>query len=397
LRLAAEYQSLRQRALATTRIAWNTRATQYTTVIAVLAAALFLVGFGLVVEGQIRRFTYVLGLVVGTVAIVWAAWLYHLPIPSTPDGAVSAAAEGAAKTMDGDFAGAVAAYDRAIAAAPGYAAPYTGRARARLLAANPDYPVSRAFTDRDGRQSEAAGRDARRGLELPGRQDVLAYAVAALEPFYRDDFAAARAETGEALKLNARIPDLWLLKSAAELGLGDSAAAGRSLAAALEEVRDQDPSERTRLLASTYLSYLSYVAWARPDVAPEARRLSNQVVARETAFTLGRPVSRVPPLSGDVRVLRLRYTAGRLTFTLRWRNLPARTALSVLGYERPLVNRAWSQPPDLALFAAVRGSGERRISVTLKRVCKPAAVRADVYLNGAPVLVHVGPGVPPTC
>ncbi len=293
LRLAAEYQSLRQRALATTRIAWNTRSTQYTTVIAVLAAALFLVGFGLVVEGHIRRFTYVLGLVVGVVAIAWAVWLYRLPIPSTPDGAISAAAEGAAKTMGGDFAGAVAAYDRAVAAAPGYAAPYTGRARARLLAANPDYPVSRAFTDRDGRASEAAGRDARRGLELAGQHDVLAYAVAALEPFYRDDFAGSLAAIEGALTLNARIPDLWLLKSASEIGLGDVAAAERSLAAALKDVRDQDPSERTRVLASTYLSYLSYVAWTRPQLAPETTRLTNQVVARETAFTLDRPVSRV--------------------------------------------------------------------------------------------------------
>lgn len=397
LRLAAEYQSLRQQALATTRIAWNTRATQYTTVIAVLAAALFLVGFGLVVEGQIRRFTYGLGLVVGVVAIVWAAWLYRLPIPSTPDAAISAAAEGAAKTMGGDFKGAVAAYDRAVAAAPGYAAPYTGRARARLLAANPDYPVSRAFTDRDGRESEAAGRDARKGLELPGQHDVLAYAVAALEPFYRDDFAAALATTDQALELNTQITDLWLLKSASEAGLGDSAAAERSLAAALKQVRDEDPSGRARLLSSTYLSYLSYVAWARPHLVPETTRLANQVVARETAFTLDRPVTRVTPAAGGVKIVRLRYVANRLTFTLQWRNLPPRTALSLLGYELPLVNRAWSQPPDLALFATVRGSGERRISVPLKRVCRPAAVRADVFLNGAPVLVQVGPGVRPTC
>ena len=50
--LEAERQVLKQQALATTRVTWNTRSTQYTTVLAVLAAALFLVGFGLVVEGR---------------------------------------------------------------------------------------------------------------------------------------------------------------------------------------------------------------------------------------------------------------------------------------------------------------------------------------------------------
>ena len=124
--------------------------------LAVLAAALFLVGFGLVVEGSIRGVTYALGLAIASFVVVWGAWIYHLPIPSTPENAITAAAQGAVLTSDGDYRGAVAAYDRAIAAHEDFATAYTGRARASLLAANPDYPLTRAFTDSAGSRTAAA-------------------------------------------------------------------------------------------------------------------------------------------------------------------------------------------------------------------------------------------------
>ncbi len=82
---------------------------------------------------------------------------------------------------------------------------------------------------------------------------------------------------------------------------------------------------------------------------------------------------------------------------IRWQGLPQGTALGAVAYERPLANGAWTQPPDLALFATIGGTGMRRISVPLARVCEPTAVRADVYLDGAPARTTVGPGVPSTC
>ena len=82
---------------------------------------------------------------------------------------------------------------------------------------------------------------------------------------------------------------------------------------------------------------------------------------------------------------------------LRWSNLPPGTALSALGYERPLRTGAWTQPAGLALFATVAGSGQRDIAVPLEGSCKPTRVRVDVYLNGASSLSRTGPGVAPTC
>ncbi len=397
LQVTAQRLTLAQQALATTRITWNTRSTQYTTVIAVLAAALFLVGFGLVVEGSIRRASYALGVAVGAFAAVWAAWIYLLPIPSTPQTAIDAAARGAVLSAGGSYAAAITQFDRAIGADSGYATAYTGRARARLLAANPDYPVTRAFTHPTGRAADEAVLDAQRALDLNGHRDLLTVGILALTDFYRGDYEQAVSATDAALRINAGVPDVWLLRSAGQLALGDRAAASASLQRALAPLRGTVPSDRTRLLSSTYLSYLASVAHRVPAQAAEAQRLSDRVVSLETAFTLGHAVSGAPPARGSVSVDGLRYADGKLMLRLRWANLPPGTALSGVAYERPLARGAWTQPADLALFATVGGSGSREIAVSLVRVCKPTEVRVDLYLNGARSLTRTGPGVRATC
>jgi tetratricopeptide (TPR) repeat protein len=396
LQTEAERLTLKQRALATTRITWNDRSTQYTTVIAVLAVAIFLVGFGLVVGGPIRGSAYLLGVAVGLFAAVWAAWIYFLPIPSTPDSAIRAAARGAVLSGDGDYRAALAQYDAALRAKNDYATAYSGRARARLLAANPDYPVTRAVTDLSGRSIAEALLDAGKAHRLDSR-DILATSVVALMSFYRGDYKQALSATDAAIGINPKVPDLWLLKSAIEVALGDQAAASAALAHGVGLLRGAGPSQRTRLLASTYLSYMAWIERHDPAHAVAARKLANQVVSVETAFTLGRALPKQAPARGTVSVTRLRYAAGKLMLRLRWAGLPAGTALSGIGYERPLPQGAWTQPPDLALFATVAGSGERTIAVPLQRACKPTSVRVDVYLNGTPTLSRTGPGVPATC
>jgi hypothetical protein len=219
----------------------------------------------------------------------------------------------------------------------------------------------------------------------------------ALVAFYEREYQQAVESADAAIAINPEVSDVWLLKSAAQLALGDEAGANASLAKAVGLLSGSDPSQRTRLLAASYLSYLESVAHNEPASAPAARRLSGRIVATETAFTLGRKLSRTVPGTGRVRVDGLRYTNGRLSLVIRWHGLPRGTALGAVGYERPLAGGAWTQPPDLALFATIAGNGVRRIAVPLTRVCKPTAVRADVFLDGAPALSTVGPGVRRTC
>jgi tetratricopeptide (TPR) repeat protein len=396
LETSAQELSLKQRALATTRIAWNDRSTQYTTVIAVLAAALFLVGFSLVAEGPIRRTAYALGVAIGLFTLAWGMWFYVLPIPSTPNAAIRAAARGAVLTDTGAYDAAVAQYDTALARDGRLAAAYAGRSSARLLGANPDYRVTRAVTAIGGRTIAEAVDDAKNAFRLDTRNSLAADLVA-ITSFYQRDYEGSLSAVDRSLAINRTVPDVWVLKSANEVALGDRAAARASLDHALPLLRDAALSDGARLLVSSYLSYLAWIARYEPARAPAARELANRVVALETRYTLARKLPPTPPTHGSASVRGLRYAGGKLMLRLRWHDLPTGTALSGIGYERPQRNGAWTQPPDLALFANVRGSGSRDIAVPLERACAPVRVRVDLYLNGVPTKISTGPGVQPTC
>ena len=116
--------------------------------------------------------------------------------------------------------------------------------------------------------------------------------------------------------------------------------------------------------------------------------LADRVVATETALTLRHAVSRTPPPAATVSVTGLRWSAGRLRLRLAWKRLPRRTALTAVAYERPLPGGAWTQPAALALFEDASGTGARRIAAPAPRVCRPTAVRVDVFLDGARVLTR---------
>ena len=225
-------------------------------------------------------------------------------------------------TSDGDYRGAIAAYDRAIAAHEDFATAYTGRARARLLAANPDYPVTRAFHHRP-----AGKLDRRRG----GRRLEGARPRSSQQPQRR------------AARIDQLLPGGLPRGRAGECGRHcDQSAGSRSVAApkrrpgrargagcrdglaraGLAPLRNAEPSQRTRLLASTYLSYLARVGHDVPARADSARRLADRMVAIETRFTLGRAPRGAAPTRGSVAVQGLRYADDRLTVRLRWTNLP---------------------------------------------------------------------------
>ena len=156
-------------ALATTRITWNDRSTQYTTVIAVLAAALFLVGFGLVVEGSIRRCLLRPGRRgrplrrrVGRLDLPAAD-----PVHSGRGDRRGRARRGAQRrrALPCRARASTIGRSRPTAVTP---SPYTGRSRARLLAANPDYPATQSL-HRHQRTRRRSSRDRRAASARPRR------------------------------------------------------------------------------------------------------------------------------------------------------------------------------------------------------------------------------------
>jgi hypothetical protein len=190
---------------------------------------------------------------------------------------------------------------------------------------------------------------------------------------------------------------VWLLRGAAQLARGDRGAADASLARGLALATAGGAFERARRVAANALTELAWVAHDRPARAAEARRAADRIVAAETAATLRRPLEATPPAGATVTVAGLRWSAARLRLRLVWHRLPPGTALTAIAYERPLIGGAWTQPTALALFLSVGGRGARDIAAPAARVCRPTAVRVDVFLDGARVGTTTAPGVAPTC
>ena len=154
LQLEGEQASLTQSALAETRVTWNDRSTQYTTAIAVLAFALFLVGFSLVLGGSRRVVFYALGMAVALLVVVSAVYINRLPIPETSNAAINATARGTIASSRGDQEAAVRQFDKAIEEDDDYFEPYSRRAVARALAVNPDFQEYRRHRFRRRRAAE---------------------------------------------------------------------------------------------------------------------------------------------------------------------------------------------------------------------------------------------------
>ena len=357
-RLAYESErlSLRQSALAETRVTWNDRSTQYTTAIAVLALALFLVGFSLVLAGRRRLVFYVFGMVVAVLAVGAATRIYLAAVPETPDDAIAATAAGKVASDEGNQQRAIRLLDEAIELDGDFAAPYSRRAVARARQANPDFEKTGAFTGSDAALT-AARIDAERALELGGNRDLLAFSFLALSALYEGEYEKSIEAANGAIALNSEVVDLRFIKSAAEVGLGDTEAAIASLRAASELLDGSDASERTRGLIANYVTYLEQVADNDPERAATVRRIEQRIFATETEFTLDRELSRELPGKGTVDVQDLRYENGEFRLGIRWQDLPAGTAVTLIGFERPAPGSAWVQPRDLSLFRTLGGSG----------------------------------------
>lgn len=392
-----EFLSLTQSTLAETRVTWNDRSTQYTTAIAILAVALFLVGFSLAMKGLRRKVFWALGITVALGSFGFAVYVYSLDVPETPEAAIEEAAQGAVELANDRFERAIERYSAAIDIDDDFVSPYTDRAIATFLAANPDFRATGAVTSAEGVATDAAD-DLRTAVDLTdGDPDFLTLTIISLLQFYAGDFAASVSTADEAIARNGQVPDVRLLKSAAQVGLSDEAGAQETLTAALELLSGSDPSERTRALVADYVTYLEYVAFLEPDRADLAARFEREIIALETGFVLSAEPSGMAPAQGEARVEGLRFRDGRLQLTIDWRNLPADTQLSAFAFERPTADGPWVQPTEAAYFRSVGGGGQEVVNAPIERACAPTEVRVDLYLNGERVQSATGPGVAPTC
>lgn len=133
--------------------AWDQKANTYVVHITILAVSLFLFGLATTIAGRVRWIFVGAGLLITSIAVIWAVVIFLTPVPELPDQAIDAYARGVGLAYQGDSQNAVAAFDEALALAPDYANALFERAAAKYDLG--DYRAAVA----DFEATRAAGRD----------------------------------------------------------------------------------------------------------------------------------------------------------------------------------------------------------------------------------------------
>lgn len=122
--------------------AWDNRANTFIVHLTLLAVTLSLYGLSTTLRGMMRGAFIGLGTVIAVIVALWALIAMLLPIPTIPEEAINAYAEGVGKAWYGDTAGAIADFDRALSIEPDYANALYERGNAHYFAG--DYQASLA-------------------------------------------------------------------------------------------------------------------------------------------------------------------------------------------------------------------------------------------------------------
>ncbi len=359
--------------LTESRITWNARASQYGTVLTVLAIALFLVGFSLVVSRTVRVPVFTPGLVLAGACALWAGWIYLKPIPFTESVAVAEAAIGTVALEHGEPVEALVAFEAAVAADDGYAVARSGRAAARFVVANPDYLATNMVVDRSPEVLGPAMEDAAIAVELDDLDSHLPWALLGVLAFEAGDHESATEHLATAVALDERLPDVWFTKAAAELATGDTTAAEISLDRGLALLDDALPTPATRAHAATLLSALERIDG--DETRAEVAAFRDRIVAIESELVLG------PDAGGQTTAPVEVAVHGGPQVRVELASEAGVDGIAVVAYRRPTSDDRWSQPPDWAHF--VTGDGET-VDLALQRpACEPTQLRVDVHRGGA--------------
>lgn len=378
------------------RTTWNARASQYETVLTVLAVALFLVGFTLVVSRKLRPPFALPGLLLALFCLGWALHIYNKPIPDVPGGAIDATAEGEADFDNASTEAAAELFTTAIELDDEYRPPYEGRALANLVTSNPDILRTLAITDTTSPLFDQAVSDARTALDLGGDRDVVALTIAGLLTLAEGEYDLAAGFLEDAVELNDLTPGLQLSLSAIEIARGDEDAARGWRERAVGQLGAAEESDYVRGLAAQYHTLLELVAERVPERADLAEELARETIRAETGLATGAELTGEVPAEAGFEVAEVRHVDGTTVVDLMPVGLETDTTVTVVGYERPAEGATWVQPAEL-FYAGAPGTGDGALEVESPRACEPVEYRFDLYVEGVFVERVTAPGGEPTC
>jgi len=133
--------------------AWSDKANAYVTQLTILAVILFLYGLSTTIAGPVRWLFVGAGTLIAGVVALWLLVTLIWPVPILPEPAIVSYARGVGLAYRGKSEEAIAAFDQALAEAPGYANALYERGQSHFDM--DDYEAAAA----DYQAAQAAGRD----------------------------------------------------------------------------------------------------------------------------------------------------------------------------------------------------------------------------------------------
>lgn len=395
LAVEAERLNLEQKVTVQQRITWNAKASQYETVLTVLAVAVFLVGFTLVIGRRLRPPVAVPGVVLAVVCVGWAGQIYLKPVPEVDPDAIAATANGQVALEQDRPDEAVDDFSEALGIEPEYVPALVGRGLARIVEANPDLLETLAVTDPGAEVVRSGVRDIRAAIDASDDQDPVTLAVASLVATLAGEWDTAAGYLDDAVELNETAVELYLWRAAVEVARADPAAAESWLDQARARFSDLD-SDRRRALAAQYLSLLELVIEKDPAQAAQAEAFRDAGLAAVTETAVGRPLRPVDTSGISFEIGEATYADGTTTVAVPTSGVPPDAAVAVVGYERPAPGAGWVQPAELFYAGPSAGDGSG-VTIETPRNCVAVEYRFDLYVEGERVGTRTAPGGDPTC
>jgi tetratricopeptide (TPR) repeat protein len=345
--LAAEHQQ----AAAIERDGWASKRGRYVAVITIFAVALFLLGLTLTLPPPVRKPFVWIGSLVAAAAAIWGVVIFSGGVSTRPERALEAYVDARAEVDLAEldpkrgkapfYKRALADLNAAIDASPDYGAAY--------LARGDVYTYLDLLKPTGPKGSEAARADWQRALELDPRNYVAANRLGGAEFFLGHDEAAFEANR-RALEISAVDPEpavdnavyLAVLRREPEY-LVAREEMKRALVRAPSEIRDG--------LFANYTGLFQIALRARPDVARELHRFSDDLLSIQHEIEVStRLYKRPTPPHTDAKVGALKLTLAPDRRRLEVRFTYDRATLSSRLLYRTYVNETQN-------FAYTRGPG----------------------------------------
>ena len=373
--------TLRQQGADETAAAWGQMRRLELGVVTLVAVALSLLGLSLTVSPGIRRYLVAPAVLIVIVSVAGFAWVATRPVPHTSAAAMNAVVQGDRLAQLKEFPGAIRAYDRALAAQPGYPAALEQLAVAVVQAGAPPQTTGQYLMSMSTPTAyRAAISDLTRTLGGTGNDYVPLVNLGAFY-FHVRDYAESAAMSQRAIQLNPGPPLPWMNLGLALLGEGNAPAAAQTYRHAITLiVRYPNPGYRKELFSAALTTLQALVA-QEPGRAALIQRTKAAIVAAESKTLIPRAV---PAGHATISGLKVQASWPSLNLSFSYANVPNGARLAAIVYFRPPGQSSWLQPNGLDYFSKMDLASSGSAAWRLVDQSCPAAgdYRVEIYNDG---------------